>query len=528
MQTETVIDKDAARRKLWASFKAFRPQTDEELHLVIKEYLDLDIPNRKICPEHDAPFKFVADQFHERTQNMLGFANRSGGKTINTAALNVVDSEFRPGLETLCAGAIEEQANQGYEYIGDFLGKEELLAQDTYYIKKAETLLTNGSKIKTCTATVSGLNGPHPVRFRLDEIELLGPWIIGQGLSMSQSKKGYRGQNTFTSTRKIHNGTMQKLLDEAPQKGIDIVRWCVWETLETCTRKCKGDPVYGDCRAYSRFDKDGKEEGLCGILDGAPEAHGKAQALPPGGYYKIDDFVQKVGVLDVETFEAEWLCSRPSPGLLIYGKHWKKEAPYIVYAPEKEEILERAKTEGNWVRVVAIDFGARFGVGYFMRDPRPPRRWYQYFELYWPPSMNLSLQLRAKEIREHDPLGWSSRVLVYADPAGRQQIIDLNTYGVAAEPAVNDVAAGIDYVKVLMTRDPQSKLPGFRMFDNCEQSIREVDGYRHPEKKDGTVDFDKILKEDDEMPDVIRYGMYSYFKMSGGNSYSQRKLKGYN
>src|SRR3954468_19269145 len=42
------------------------PQTDDELHTWIKTNLRVDVPRVAVCPDHDPPFKMIADCYFER------------------------------------------------------------------------------------------------------------------------------------------------------------------------------------------------------------------------------------------------------------------------------------------------------------------------------------------------------------------------------------------------------------------------------------------------------------------------------
>jgi hypothetical protein len=52
------------------------PQNDDELHAWVKQNLLVDIPRVAVCPDHIAPFTFLADLYFERTSAGLALANR--------------------------------------------------------------------------------------------------------------------------------------------------------------------------------------------------------------------------------------------------------------------------------------------------------------------------------------------------------------------------------------------------------------------------------------------------------------------
>lgn len=388
----------------------------------------------------------------------------------------------------------------------------------------------------------SGLNGPHPTKLRWDEVELIHPSYIKEGLSMTVSHpRGYKAQDTFTSTRKVSAGTVQQLLDEKDERGLNIYNFCVWENLEKCSRKCR-DPETGKmCPAYAKPDKDGNLKAICGILDGAAEPHGKAQLLPLGGFYKLDDFIRKCAIQDRLTLETQWFNYKPSGGALIYGDYFKDEPPFILTDSEARAILIRMETERNWMRTVGIDFGSNFAVAFWACDPMD-QVWYKYHEIFWSPDQDLPLEFRARKIKEGDPLGWSARTMVWCDPAGKQQIIDLQNYRIDALPANNDVLAGIQFIKGRLEWRSQRGLPGLRYFPpsvnlgvdaegkarivGCRNSIVEMaEKYVHPQTKSGDVDRDKILKKNDHNCDADRYALFTS-SVQGISNYRSRRLQG--
>ena len=58
------------------------PKDDEQLHLFIDVALGFSVPRKRVVPHHRAPFEFIADLYFERVKNVLGFANRAGGKCL--------------------------------------------------------------------------------------------------------------------------------------------------------------------------------------------------------------------------------------------------------------------------------------------------------------------------------------------------------------------------------------------------------------------------------------------------------------
>lgn len=354
-----------------------------------------------------------------------------------------------------------------------------------------------------------------------DEVELIHWSVLQQGLQMSISSADgkWKAGDCLTSTRKFSSGTVQRLLDQAEAKRMTIRAWCIWDVLEPCSRLCKGDPVYGDCPVYSRLDKDGNEEMICG---------GRAHDLPPGGFYKITDFVEKASLLDKDTWETEWLCLRPHGGALVYGDYFKDEAPFVVPTAEAVLLLKRAKEEG-WVRCIGLDFGSNFYACFLTQDPLS-EIWYAYSEYWWQATNNdKPLAEHGRQVKAHDLLGWHNRTQVFADPSGRQAIRDLEEpdVGLFCTPANNQVYEGINHVKKLFRRRQSDGLPGLRIFHSCTRMRLELSRlYVHKLEKSGEVNRDVIIKKDDHGVDSLRYGLFS-FETVGTGRYRMKRLKGF-
>jgi len=318
------------------------------------------------------------------------------------------------------------------------------------------------------------------------------PWVVLQeGLQMSMEKGGWKAQDTLTSTRKFQKGTMQRLLDEAANKKIKVHSWCIFEVLEKCTRQCQGDKTYGDCPAYEMLMPDGRKEKMCGGI-----------AHSCDGWYKIDDFVKKVQLLDKDTWDTQWRNLRPSGAILVYGDHFRDEEPWL---------CDPFPIPADWTRVSGIDFGSHFVYLKCAIDPHSGT-WYVYHEYYC--DQDRPLEGHADQIGTSPDFG--SKEWVFPDPSGKQAIIDLQKYlrrynGPSLIPANNDVYAGINRVKAMFRRQPTTQLPLLRIFKWCSKLRAELGAlYCHKVERDGTANRDVIVKQNDHASDALRYAVYSY------------------
>lgn len=468
---------------------------NQELDEFIKCAFGITFPKKVITKGHSTSFNFVADLFYERIKNALGFANRTGGKTYALGVLNCLDMLFKPKCEVASAGATIDQANKCYRYFRSFLNKKwfiefvehyEKITGKEYVLKslQSSTEFANGSLQEIITGSEKGLRSPHPHKSRLDEIDLMDWDVLQTGLSMAKSSEGIRGQNVFISTRQRSNGPMQRMLDTAEEKGIAVYEWDIWESLEKCTRRCIEDPEHGTCPVYT----------FC-----------KGRAHHCEGFYQIDDFVDKVRLIDREKFETEWENKRPSRHKLVY---YNFDNSRHVMTPERlEKMTGHSFPSPHWHRVSSIDFGSAPGhpFVYLKFVQLPTGQWLQSYEYV---AEQRLLRDHAAAIKR-SPLYFSGD-LCYAD-WDAQDRLELRDLGINTRPAKKDVLTGIDYVHSLLKGVPPTEEPLLYIWHECTYTIMEYGSYSWPVRPDGKPDkTGNPQKLDDHCMDGTRYALVSY------------------
>jgi len=304
------------------------PQTRRELWQWTHAYCRtpegqrINIPTRRICQGHNAPMEFYGDAYFGQdingnpVGNQFLHTNRNGGKTLLLGTLSQV-ATYHKGrgkypLNIVNAAAIEDQAKKCLSYSASLWGQPEFIPHvGKKGILKTGIFLPNGSSLEIKTATFSGMNSPHVPWLHIDEWELWD-WVVGQqGFSIPKTMGPHRAATRIVSTQKFALGNMQKFKAEAAQKGFKSYKWCIWETIEGCKdRSCSSCPI------FSWPDAQGGE--LCG-----------GRAKHAVGFYSIDDFIDKVLMLDRKTLKEEWLCTRPSRQGLVYGDEYNEDLHVI-------------------------------------------------------------------------------------------------------------------------------------------------------------------------------------------------------
>lgn len=358
-ELDKLDDKELVER--FRAFKALQrrleeagPQTRDELHAWLIDTLGLDIPRVSVCPEHDAPFDFLADLFFEETEDgdpvgaALLMANRGGSKTFLVALLHWLNSKFKPGCESCTFGATEAQSLRAYSHLKHWIYDDqgERKPEIAGSIMR-ETIWRNGSRVEVLAGTPEAVNGPHPQKAHADEIELMreDTWKESRNMTISKqlpNGRVIRPQDISTSTRKGPNGRMQQLIDEIEQAIRDgfkpprkLYQWCIFETaaqVPNCQVALGLDPndldYQGcDCHVIRRGEwEDGKPRLLRDICK--------------GGFYKSRGWQPKEDVNkqftenDQETFEIQQLCAKPEMKF-HYVPSWSDERHCIRnYVPD--------------------------------------------------------------------------------------------------------------------------------------------------------------------------------------------------
>ena len=473
------------------------PSTDEQLHEFIEIAFGLRLPTKVIEPGHSSPFQFVADCFFERVKNALAFASRNGGKTQSVAILNMLDMLFKEGCEIASLGAVKNQAKKAYSYFQEFTTQAWFVKFSANYAAvtgrtflqkeiQEETSFGNESKQEILVATEKGLRSPHPHKARIDEVDEIAWSVLQTGLSMSRSTGAIRGQNIFTSTRQHAHGSMQALLDKAAKNNaIEVYEWNIWEAVKKCERRCFNDPVHGSCPIYSYCE-------------------GKAHRCD--GFYEIEDFIDKVALIDREKFETEWENKKPSRTRLVYPNFNPQRH---VMTPERlAKMTGRSRVPPTWNRGAGIDFGASPGHPFvyakFAQIPNTGA-WLLFYEYV----AEQRLMRDHAEAIKRSPY-WESNEQIYADTAGKQERMELSNKGIRTKDAIKDVQMGIDFVRSQLAGFPPVLEPMLYVWHECTFAIDEFNTYSWPTRPDGKPDRSgRPLQQDDHVMDSLRYFLYS-------------------
>ena len=274
----------------------FCPTTKANLKTYVNTFLNMDVPDKKICPNHCAPMDYLWHSFScdflfssipnpIPNPDCIVWANRGGGKTQLAAALTLLDCIFKPNCQVRILGGSLEQSSRMYEYLVNFAE-----ANFTDAIKDralaGKCRFKNKSRVEVLTQSARNVRGRHVQKLRCDEVELFDEDILSAAKFVPNSKDGILASMEIISTMHRPYGLMQKAVAHARQNNTPIFQWCLWEVIQKCAdRNCSQCPLWCDCG-------------------------GKAKNA--AGFLSIDDCIAQMQRSSRAAWESEMLCLRPS------------------------------------------------------------------------------------------------------------------------------------------------------------------------------------------------------------------------
>ena len=286
--------------RVYSSLQRVRPTTKQDLKNYVKVFSGVDIPDKKICQEHNSPMDYLWHSFstdfasEERVNgDAIVWANRAGGKTKLAALATLLDCIFKPNCQIRILGGSGDQAGRMYEYLTGFLnnGFEEFLLTP---VRKRKCSFINGSGVEVLTQSATSVRGQHVQKLRCDEVELFDENVFAAAKFTTQSTAGLVAAMEMISTMHRPYGLMQKIVSSADQLGTPVFKWCLWEVIEKCTdRSCSQCRLWSDCQR--------KAKRAC-------------------GYLKIDDCETTMRRASRASWEAEMLCKKPNMENVVFNE----------------------------------------------------------------------------------------------------------------------------------------------------------------------------------------------------------------
>ncbi|MCY2925970.1 MAG: hypothetical protein NT031_11130 [Planctomycetota bacterium] len=469
-----------------------KPANRRQLWSFVGAHLGVWLPWQAFTPGHSTPLDFVAEAFFRPEADVAAWANRSGIKTLGASVLAAVEFFFQPPENPLQARVLagsEAQAGALYEYWMRWCGT--LLAGKVRRGPTRRVTDLDSGRMEILAASQKRVRGPKVQRLFEDELDEIDSDVDTAAAGMIATRAACPARTVYTSTWHRVDGPMAALVEGADGRGVRLHKWNLWESLERCPR--------------GRHD-DGRGCAVCALgppcLAKARQYHGR-QDWPVGiaaqacGLYRVDEAVKAYRKVSAATWQAEYLCERPSVEGLVFPEF--DPAVHACPAPPAELTVYRA-----------IDWGADVFVCLWVGVDGEGRSY--VLDTYCAEGGTLAAhaeRIAAHRLREVqatycDPAGASRN-----DQTGLSNVQQFARWGIrctyTTSPRLRDVRNGIGMVRAaLAPADGRPRLfyaagEGNRMFVKAMQSYRnrKVNGIWTDEPADP--------QEFEHVPDALRY-----------------------
>lgn len=213
------------------------PQDDDELWWLIKAMIGVELPRKKVCPDHVSPFDAVAHAFFGMDPNFaVWYASRGSGKSLALASLGIIKA-FTFDVDVTILGGSMTQSLNVREHMRKLMGHPNFphyaVSKDTATVIE----MTTGRTIKPLPASETTVRGPHPPLQLLDEVDEMEYKIYNSSLGQAMEQKNALGQTVqeyvvASSTWQNPEGTFTKVIEDARDRGLPIFTWCWRELLQ--------------------------------------------------------------------------------------------------------------------------------------------------------------------------------------------------------------------------------------------------------------------------------------------------------
>jgi len=432
------------------------------------------MPRIAVCTDlgHCSPFDALSGCFFNQGENAFILGGRGSGKSYLFAILQTLNSFAFDHCHTLSSGAIEEQADRVLAYV-QHLVKLPVFSSiyDPRQARVREIEYRNGSSSKIVPGTIAALNGPHPQKLLLDELELFDLKALKESTFIVRPADGVDQQVVKTTSRKRAYGPAQREIEAIEQGNSDttLYIWCVFDAMTTCVEDsclpCKrrkrsdGKSFYDIC--YMGADKNGED------IMRAKKADGHFDYKTAWAQFSDPQ-------IDPDDFDSQSLSLRPSQKGLI----WPAFNPQV-HLKDEDFFAERFSHEPKPLPVLAsLDHGWRDATvvlfGYWLKG-----QLYVLDEIYQgglqPVDVAGLIEAKCQERR------WALQT-VYCDPSNPQNIALYSSEGLPVTEANNTVEVGNLFVAGLF-RYNEGQEPGLYSSKRCVKSIQDWKTYHFKDQK---------------------------------------------
>ncbi len=316
------------------------------------------------------------------------------------------------------------------------------------------------------------------------------------------------------------------------------------------------DAFEGDVFCRIRFDEEPNDlkvvdAAVMRLVDHRPQSHCVLTMTPLRGQTRLLD--RAVGDDKLEGTEVHWLHGRDNPYLppgelekvlAGHGPHEREARLYgritalegrVYQFDRRRHVVPAHEVPASWTRYGMVDFGARNPFCYLHCALSPDdvlhilavhyqsgwtlAKHAAVIKAMWDEHRGYPTDEEGNRIEEPEPEEGAEPeegverqpphpAVIWADPAGKQERMELAALGVTTAKGRKDIRSGINAVATRLgdPDDPEAPPPGLLVHDCCVPVIREFQGYVWAERKTKGDQPDLPEKADDHAMDGIRYG----------------------
>ena len=291
------------------------PRNAAELYKCLEILWGHAIPYTTTADYCDIPFEAFCSEYFTLDSDIIKVGPRGGGKTYDLMRGNYLRSVFRPGIDSIHAGATKSQGAVAINYLKDFSRKPGLRSVFPKPVTSTEALFNNGSHCKVVTGSMEGVSGHHPVVLTLDEIEFWDLEDVEQAFGVPIQKTTGERLLILASTRQRASSTMNYLVDNASERGFRVFLWSIFESMKNCPTCVAIDRAkYGDDNAKMKE---------CLLWE---DCHGVRGRLATG-FIPRSEVIKIKARLSRHAWRTQYLCDKPVSSGLVLEDFEHEQAP---------------------------------------------------------------------------------------------------------------------------------------------------------------------------------------------------------
>jgi len=450
-----------------------RPKSRRELKKWVKTYLGITIPDKAICPSHNAPLDYLAASFLEEnsdtTRDFLIWANRGGGKTMLAAIASLLDAIYKAPINIRILGGSFDQSDRLADYLRQFLSRDLLKDLLEGKMTRQRIHLITGADIRMLSQSQRAVRGLHVEKIRCDEVDLFDPEVWSALQFTTRSSDRARAGIEVFSTLHRPGGLMEKLVSKAiEKKAFKLFKWCIWEVIEKCpaSRQCENCPLLDDCQGKAKKAK---------------------------GFFRIDDAIAIKARSSKASWQAEMLCLGPKRDWCVFDQFDPAvHVAEVKYCPD-------------WPLYRAIDFGYTAPLVCLWIQVSPDGVVHVIDEYA---RVRLAISQHAVEILKRDP---GKVITTYVDPAGKARESTsgaactelLAAAGITCSWRASTIEEGIELIRAALV--PATGPVKLKISPRCKGLIKAFQDYHYP-PPGSSAPADKPVKDGpDHYIDALRY-----------------------